>query len=254
MHDEDSLLNYLAAGGKLDAPENVTARYRGELMRLMAVFVDSELAGAAGFADSINAAPGLKEKQAATRIVLEKLAHAGQVLQLMEPFGAQPALYVSQHAWNARLGRNADLGSRRIDGDMRLNVFHYPLHGWLDAVVMNFLMGRATVVQLDELTRCSYQPLAAVMSAILPVEEKHAELGRRGLEGSLTYGYDLLAAQAAVAYWYPRVAATFGRAGSDRFAVYQKYGLREHDNQVLLDRWQSDMAVSLQALGLQVPA
>ena len=51
--------DYLAQGGKLTSPGNVPARYRGELLRLMASFVDSELAGAAGFADTINDAPGI---------------------------------------------------------------------------------------------------------------------------------------------------------------------------------------------------
>jgi hypothetical protein len=37
MSNEEGLLRYIAAGGKLDAPENASPRYRGELMRLMAV-------------------------------------------------------------------------------------------------------------------------------------------------------------------------------------------------------------------------
>ena len=36
MSTEDGLSSYLAGGGKLSAPENAPARYRGELMRLMA--------------------------------------------------------------------------------------------------------------------------------------------------------------------------------------------------------------------------
>jgi len=56
MTDEMSIETYLAQGGVLSSPANVPARYRGELLRLMATFVDSELAGAAGFADVINAA------------------------------------------------------------------------------------------------------------------------------------------------------------------------------------------------------
>ena len=60
MTEDMSIENYLAAGGVLSNPTNVPPRYRAELMKLMATFVDSELAGAAGFADIINAGPGLK--------------------------------------------------------------------------------------------------------------------------------------------------------------------------------------------------
>jgi 1,2-phenylacetyl-CoA epoxidase catalytic subunit len=62
--------DYLAKGGVLSAPNNVPARYRGELMRMMSSFVDSELAASAGFASSINFAPAIKERIAASRITL----------------------------------------------------------------------------------------------------------------------------------------------------------------------------------------
>ena len=75
--------DYLAQGGKLTSPGNVPPRYRGELLRLMASFVDSELAGAAGFADTINDAPGIKNRIAAAKITQEKLNHAGRVLEVM---------------------------------------------------------------------------------------------------------------------------------------------------------------------------
>ncbi|HEX6012703.1 MAG TPA: Phenylacetic acid catabolic protein [Geminicoccaceae bacterium] len=252
MISEDDL-TYLARGGKLSAPDNVTPRYRGEVMRLMAVLIDSLMAGASGFADCINLAPGLKERMIAARIVLEKFGHAGKILRLMEQFGANPPQYVSGHPWAARRDRSAYLGTRRIDGDMRLNVFHYPIEGWVDAVTMNLLMGRATVVQLDELTRCSYGPLADTIATILPVETRHAELGEEGLRVALANGHDPTDAQASVNYWYPRVADTFGRATSDRFETYKKYGLRQRSNAELLERWRADVAPILADLGLRVP-
>lgn len=253
MHDEESLVSYLAAGGKLDSPDNTFPRYRSELMRLMAIFVDSEMAGASGFADCINLAPGLRERMVAACMVLEKFEHTEKVLALMEPFGANTSHYVTAHPWAARLDRSVDLGARRIDGDMRLNVFHYPIYGWVDAVVMNFLMGRASIIQLDELCRCSYQPLADAMLEIVPVEKGHAELGEGGLRKALADGYDKTAAQASVNYWYPRVAATFRPTASERFDVYRRYGLRQHSNEQLLAHWQAGIGPVLSALDLQAP-
>ncbi len=253
MHDEEGLLSYLAAGGKLSSPDSAPPRYRGEIMRLMAVFVDSEMAGASGFADCINLAPGLKERIVTARLVLEKLHNAEKVLKLMEQFGAQTTLYVSAHPWSARLDRSVDLGTHRVEGDMRLNVFHYPIYGWVDAMVMNFLMGRATVIQLDELTQCSYQPLADVMFDILPIEQRHAELGEAGLREALDAGHDKTSAQASVNYWYSRVAATFGRATSDHLDIYRRYGMRQHSNEELLAHWQTETMTVLGKLGLQVP-
>ncbi|WP_027315724.1 Phenylacetic acid catabolic protein [Microvirga flocculans] len=253
MVDEDSLVSFVTGGGRLSAPDNVTPRYRGELMRLMAIFVDSEMAGASGFADCINLAPGLKERMTATRIVLEKFDHARQVLNLMEQFGANTAQYVGAHPWASRLDRSVNLGTRRIDGDMRLNVFHYPVNGWVDAVVMNFLMGQATVVQLGELTRGSYQPLADTLTAILPVEKRHAELGEKGLRVALERGHDRTDAQASVNYWYSRVADTFGTGSSDHFIQHRKYALRQKGREELLPQWQGIVHPILAELGLDVP-
>ena len=65
MADTMEISEYLSKGGRLTNPANVPTRYRAELMKIMATFVDSELAGAAGFADVINAGPGIKERIAA---------------------------------------------------------------------------------------------------------------------------------------------------------------------------------------------
>ena len=108
-------------------------------------------------------------------------AHAQRVLAIMGDFGVDTERYEDVHPWAARLPRDADIVATRQEGDMRLSVFHYPLQGWVDAVVMNVLQGLAAKVQLTELGQVSYQPLAEVFRAIAPVETRHAELGIEGL-------------------------------------------------------------------------
>lgn len=241
---------YLAQGGVLTSPGNVPARYRGELMRLMGSFVDSELAASAGFAASINFAPGIKERIAASRITLEKADHAERVLNVMADFGTDTARYQRQHDWAARVARDADLGAVRAGGDMRLSVFHYPITGWTDAVVMNVLMGLATGVQMTELTRISYAPLAEVFREIAPREARHAELGIEGLDRLAASDAGRAAARAAIGYWRPRVAATFGLAGSARHAMLARLGLRHATNESLLSRWDALVAETLGPIGL----
>jgi 1,2-phenylacetyl-CoA epoxidase catalytic subunit len=219
----------------------------------MAVFVDSAMAGASGFADCLNLAPGVKERIIAARIVLEKFGHAEKVLALLAQFGADTEHYVGAHPWAARHDRSADFGTRRVGGDLRLNVFHYPIQGWIDSVVLNFLMGRASVIQIDELAGCSYQPFADEMTQILPVEQRHAELGEAGLRKAIAAGHDPTDAQASVNYWHRRVADTFGRGSSDHYGTYRRYGLRHHPNQELLARWRGNVAPTLAEFGLTVP-
>ena len=239
---------YLAQGGRLTSPGNVPPRYRGEVLRLMAAFVDSEMAGSAGFADVINDAPGITSRIAAARIVLEKADHAERVLKIMAEFGADTSRYVGTHPWAARLDRDADIGAARQGGDMRLAVFHYPLSGWVDAVVMNVLQGAAAVIQLREFAQVSYQPLAETFRAILPREARHAELGRAGLAELAATAPDQV--RASLAYWHPRVALGFGPKDSERFVRLHRIGLRHRPNADMLAEWEATIADHLKDCGV----
>ncbi|NRB21064.1 MAG: phenylacetate-CoA oxygenase subunit PaaI [Rhodobacteraceae bacterium] len=250
MADDMSIENYLAAGGVLTSPSNVPPRYRAELMKIMAIFVDSELAGAAGFAEVINAGPGVRERMAAARIVYEKTANADRVLTLMGEFGADTTRYASHHPWTARLPRDAAVTQHRSDHDMRLAVFNAPLTGWADAVVMNLLMGLAVAVQLDELQQVSYQPLAEAFRTILPIEAQHAELADKGLS-NLSEQRPAAALQGLVNYWWPRVAASFGTESSQKFDGLRAMGLRKTSNAALKARWQQAATAALAKHGLK---
>lgn len=250
MAEDMSIESYLAAGGVLTNPMNVPPRYRAELMKLMTTFVDSELAGAAGFADVINAGPGIKERIAAAKIVLEKTDNADKVLKVMGEFGVDGDRYANHHPWTARLERDADIGASRTEQDMRLAVFNYPLNGWADAVVMNLLMGRAVTVQMAEFSMVSYQPLAEAFRAIAPVEARHAELAAEGVE-KLAEGGDLAALQSSVDYWWPRVAASFGTAESTKAESLKAMGLRRSSNAELKTRWEAEAGAILDKLGLK---
>jgi ring-1,2-phenylacetyl-CoA epoxidase subunit PaaA len=242
--------DYLAQGGVLTSPANVPARYRGELLRLMATFVDSELAASAGFADAINASPSITARIAAARITLEKADHAERVLKLMGDFGADEGRYAQHHPWAARLPRDAEIGRARHGGDMRLAVFHYPLEGWTDAVVMNVLQGLAAGVSLDELARVSYAPLAETFRAIAPRERRHTELGIAGLAAIAATEEGRAEAKTAVAYWQPKVADSFGSMNSARFETQQRFGLRHRPNEALLADWTARVQAALAPLGL----
>ena len=250
MAQDMTITDYLAQGGKLTSPANVPPRYRAELLKIMATFVDSSLAGAAGFADLINAGPGIKERIAAARIVLEKTDNADRALRIMGEFGADTARYATHHPWTARLPRDADIGTTRGEHDMRLAVLNYPIEGWAASVVMNLLMGRAVVVQLQELAQVSYQPLAEAFRAILPIELHHADLALEGVEKLLTTE-DKSILQASATYWWPRVASSFGAVASQKFDTVQAMGLRDLPNADLRAQWEDVAGQILNRLGLQ---
>lgn len=249
MSEEMNITEYLARGGRLTNPANVPPRYRAELMKIMATFVDSELAGAAGFADVINAGPGIKERIAAARIVLEKTDNADKVLRIMGEFGANTDRYVTHHPWTDRLPRDTAPGTARSAHDMRLSVLNYPLAGWTDAVVMNLCMGLGVCVQLEEMVKSSYQPLAEAIREVLPVERHHAELAEEGIVRLLEHG-ETDAVATSLAYWHPRVSAMFGDINADRMAQLKGWGLREQSGPDLRALWQDRFDQALGRLGL----
>jgi 1,2-phenylacetyl-CoA epoxidase catalytic subunit len=251
--DIQNLIDRISNGEKVLQGEALPTSYRNELMRLMVVFVDSELAGASGFATQINSAPGVKERILASQIVSEKFSSADAILTLLKDFGVEPQLYVSSHAWSSRVARDVDLGQRRIGGDKRLNVFHYPLQGWVDSLVMNVMMGTASLTQLRELQSCSYQPLADAVAQILKTESVHAEAGEQGLQQAIDNAMTSEIAQASVNYWYPRVVAAFGRSTSSRGAEYKKLGLLHSSNDDRRAAWEGEMNDRLTRLGLAIP-
>ncbi|NOC45607.1 Phenylacetic acid catabolic protein [Ruegeria sp. HKCCD7559] len=253
MTDAMTLDSYLAAGGVLTNPTNVPPRYRAELMKLMATFVDSELAGAAGFADVINQGPGIKERIAAAKIVLEKTDHADRVLKIMGEFGADTDRYATHHPWTARLDRKADIGATRSEHDMRLAVFNYPISGWTDAVVMNLLMSRAVAEQLAEFSTVSYQPLAEAFRHIAPIEAHHGELALEGAVKLVENG-ESQDMQDAADYWWPRVAVSFGKDDPKRFEHLRSLGLRHSTNAALRERWTRAAEAALKRLGLKSPS
>ncbi len=250
MSDEMTAEEYLARGGVMTSPANAGPRYRAELMKIMATFVDSELAGAAGFADIINEAPGLRERIAAARIVLEKNHHAEMVLALMGEFGANTARYATSHPWTDRLPRETAPGSKRSSHDMRLSVLNYPLEGWVDAVTMNLVMGLAVTTQLDDLQRLSYQPLADTFAKIAPVEVNHVKLAKEGLAALIEAGQSQ-AIQSSLRYWSDRVEPVFGSEDPDRFAALKALGLRHKDSADLRAAWSRALALALKDIGLQ---
>lgn len=246
---EQALIEAISKGEPIVGTTELLPAYRGEVLRLMTIFVDTELAWAAGYADFINRAPGIRERVVTSRIVAEKLAHVQKVMSVLETFGVQEETYTRIHSWTARLDRNVDLGNRRVGDDKRLNVLHYPLEGWMDAVAMNALMGPATVIHLTELANASYGPLADAMKPVVEKEAEHAQLAEKGF-AQATERQGRAAAQVAVDYWYPKVAATFGKIDSQRFEMYKSYGLRQHTNAQLLETWTAQIQAMLGRFGL----
>ncbi len=59
------------------------------------------------------------------------------------------------------------------------------------------------------------------------------------------------ALQQSVAYWWPRVSASFGTGKSDRFEALQAMGLRKTPNAAMNAEWEKETAATLERHGLK---
>ena len=148
-----------------------------------------------------------------------------------------------------RAPRDTAPGNTRNQHDMRLSVLNYPLAGWVDAVVMNLCMGHAVVVQLEDMARASYQPLAEAMRTVIPVELRHAELAEEGLTRLGAQGQGAAIAD-SLTYWRPRVAVIFGDPSADRMEQLRAWGLRHAAAHEMRADWEARLDAALSRLGL----
>lgn len=233
------------------APENTSGPYRETILKLMSVFVDSQLAAAAGFVDIMNQCPSVKDKAIAARVVLEKTDNAERFFELMRAFGAATDKYIEHHPWAARMDRNAEVALERADSDMRINVFNYPLKDWTDALVWSVFVGHASNIMIGEFTQMSYRPAAEAFKVIQPIELRHHELASDALADWAAERKFDLAIQESINYWWPRVSASFGRPKSKTEMVLKTFGLRNRDNEAMRNQWVQEMTEFVHSLGFE---
>ena len=169
----------------------------------------------------------------------------------MGDFGADEGRYATHHPWADRLPRDAALGQARHGGDMRLAVFHYPIEGWTDAVVMNVLQGLAAARDARGDGRASPTPPSPTSSAPSPrARSATPSSASPASPTSPPTEEGRAAAKAAIAYWQPKVADSFGTMNSARFETLKRFGLRHRPNEALLADWTAAVRETLAPLGL----
>src|SRR5205814_8377751 len=106
----------IEAGARIESAHEMTDDYRENLIHLMTMQADSELAGGYGYVPWITKAPGVEEKHVVAQIVKDELRHATVMYGLLADLGADVESHVSAHdeAFTMRIEAGADTGTARI--------------------------------------------------------------------------------------------------------------------------------------------
>ena len=59
--------------------------------------------------------------------------------------------------------------------------------------------------------------------------------------------------QRALEFWFPKVNKVFGKAGTETNKIFQKYKLKQRDNNEVRQAWYDEIKPLLEGYGLKMP-
>ena len=249
---EARLLERIAGGEPIESQADMTEDYRHNLIHLMTMQADSELAGAFGYVPWIMQAPSTSEMLAVAQISKDEVRHARVMYTLLKELGVDVEARVQSFNYSMRVDE-ADIGTQRPGEDARVNIFYYPIKTWADFIMFNVLMDRGAGFQLQDVEHSSYGPWRRAMQGIMKEETMHIAHGDAWLK---RWGLDPAhhdEVQEALDRWYPRVMNIFGRPHSPKNALYRRYGLKRRDNDEVRQAFASEVRELCESVGLSLP-
>src|SRR5205814_6711553 len=135
MNDQArELMAKVESGVRIESVQEMTDEYRENLIHLLTMQADSELAGGYGYVPWIMKAPTVEEKHVVAQIVKDELRHAAVMYGLLGDLGFDVDAHVRPHdeVFRMRIDAAADIGTARITSDKRVNIFYYPIDTWAD--------------------------------------------------------------------------------------------------------------------------
>ncbi len=256
MADEATIMTRIAHGSRLESADEMTAAYRDDLVHLMTMQADSELAGGYGYVPWIAKAPTVEEKHVVAQIVKDELRHAAVMYGLLADLGVDVEAHVRRHddALTMRIESTADIGTKRITADKRVNIFYYPIDTWADFIFFNFCMDRGAGHQLEDVRQCSYGPWVRAIEGIFKEEKFHIRHGEHWVKRLAGEAATHDEAQATFNRWYVRTMNIFGRPGSAKNQRYRAFRLKLRDNDEVRQAFAAEVKELCDGFGLEVPA
>jgi ring-1,2-phenylacetyl-CoA epoxidase subunit PaaA len=252
----ERLLARLARGERIEAGDEMSGAYRENLVHLMTMQADSELAGAYGYVPWIPKAPTVEEKLVVAQIVKDETRHAKVMYDLIEELGVDVARHVGAHdeSFTRRLeDADADIGTARIAADKRVNIFYYPIDTWSDFVMFNFCMDRGAGHQLEDVRHSSYGPWRRAVEGIFKEEKMHIRHGELWVRRLAEDPARREEAERTFQKWYVRTMNIFGRPGSPKNRLYRELGLKRRDNDEVRRTFSEEVRGLVEPLGWHLP-
>lgn len=128
--------------------------------------------------------------------------------------------------------------------------FHIPFDDWIDLAWFHALIDRVGLYVGVEWTGSPYQPLAEVAPGLEADEEFHTKSGFMHLREICATPEGKAAAQARLQKWWTAALDMFGRSASVTSPLYVKWGIKQHNNEQLRQKYIAQALPEILKLGL----
>lgn len=252
--DVEQFYERIINGELIEAEDAMPEEYKENLINLLEMQADSELAGAYGYIPWIEKAPTVHEKVLVAQIVKDEIRHAYVVYKCLEDLGIDVQKRIEAQDFAYRMAEGKDsIGAERLKADKRVNIFYYPIETWTDFNMFNFCMDRGAGHQLEDALESSYGPWRRGIKTIFKEEMMHVNHGDTWVKKLSQDPTTHDGVQESLNQWFPRTMNIFGRPGSKRNVVYQKWRLKKRDNDQVRQAFRQEIESKVKAFGLNMP-
>jgi ring-1,2-phenylacetyl-CoA epoxidase subunit PaaA len=134
-----------------------------------------------------------------------------------------------------------------------LSIFEFPLKTWAEFCVIKLLADLAEILQVEDLSHCSYLPLRKLARMTMPEERFHAQFGKETCEELCESEAGRQAVQAAIDEYFPFLPKFFGADKSRNNEIYRKWGIKMRSNEEMRADYLRRAQELVDGLGLKLP-
>ncbi|MCC7046079.1 MAG: phenylacetate-CoA oxygenase subunit PaaI [Alphaproteobacteria bacterium] len=159
------------------------------------------------------------------------------------------------HVRFRELGEKIGIPMREMtpDGKKPLSIFEFPMKTWAEFCVIKLLADMAEIIQVEDLSTCSFHPLRNLARMTMPEERFHAQFGREFCTELCKTGDGRKAVQDAIDRYFPMVPAFFGKDGSVNNAQFRQFGIKQRRNEEMRVDYVKRARQLVEELGLRLP-
>jgi ring-1,2-phenylacetyl-CoA epoxidase subunit PaaA len=176
-------------------------------------------------------APHSRAMEIEAEIVRQEVRHGKICAEILESLGANPnqTKPVKQYA------------------------FHIPLEDWIDLAWFHALIDRVGLYVGVEWSGSPYEPLAQASAQLEADETFHTKSGFLHLREICATPEGKAAAQERLQKWWTAALDMFGRSSSVNAPIYVKWGIKQHSNEELRQKYIAEALPEIHRLGLTAP-